>query len=67
MMRAYAWVCLLHALSEEKRRVSSVLLGLEGSEPHANSPFNIKHDASGASKEMPVTPGDTFLPLCVHT
>jgi len=38
--------------SKEKRRVSSVLLGLEGSEPHANSPFNIKHDASGASKEI---------------
>uniref|UniRef100_A0A7S0ZWE3 Uncharacterized protein n=1 Tax=Noctiluca scintillans TaxID=2966 RepID=A0A7S0ZWE3_NOCSC len=38
---------------EERHRIASVLLGLEGSEPRMRSPFDgSKHDASGASKPI---------------
>jgi len=36
---------------QESHRVSSVLLGLEGTAPNMKSPFGVEHDASGKSAE----------------
>merc|ERR1712154_278579 len=42
---------------QEYHKISSVLLGLEGSAPLTKSPFGGVHDSSGKSKDVSVTGG----------
>lgn len=42
---------------EEKHKVASVLIGLEGTAPQRKSPFGVEHDASGTSAKVSATGG----------
>jgi len=47
----------------ERHRISSVLIGLEGSAPHARSPFGVVHDASGKSGNVSALGGSKWRTL----